>query len=168
MSMQDPNLMQFAICDYILSCQWHEMLRENIDHFEWSRVFRENLFHIAGSQNSLKMPSLTLLLALHLLLDQHHNEIRRQRAQWWHSDTLSALLSLCEGNPPVNGGFPTQKHSDAESWCFFVVSPNLLLNKDPIGLWFETSLYCCTSSCLVCAWVDIWRIYTYCRITLDI
>ena len=33
-------------------------------------------------------------------------------------ETISALLVLCEGNPPVNGGFPSQKASDAELWCF--------------------------------------------------
>ena len=29
---------------------------------------------------------------------------------WYHHDvdTLSALLSLCDGNPPVTGGFPSQ------------------------------------------------------------
>ena len=30
---------------------------------------------------------------------------------------FSALLALCVGNPPVTGGFPTQRASDAELWC---------------------------------------------------
>ena len=34
---------------------------------------------------------------------------------WWHHnmETLYALLSLCAGNPPVTGGFPTQRTSYA-------------------------------------------------------
>ena len=31
---------------------------------------------------------------------------------------ISALLALCVGNPPVTGGFPLAKASDAELWCF--------------------------------------------------
>ena len=30
---------------------------------------------------------------------------------WWHNqmETFFMLLALCEGNPPVNGGFPSQR-----------------------------------------------------------
>ena len=28
------------------------------------------------------------------------------------------LLALCEGNPPVTGGFPSQRASNAEHWSF--------------------------------------------------
>ena len=37
----------------------------------------------------------------------------------WHDDvmtchdTLSTLLALCEGNPPIIGGFPTQRAGNA-------------------------------------------------------
>ena len=31
----------------------------------------------------------------------------------WH-----ALLVLCEGNPPVTGGFPSQRASNMKFWCF--------------------------------------------------
>ena len=30
----------------------------------------------------------------------------------------SILLALCEGNPPVTGGFPSQRASNAELLCF--------------------------------------------------
>ena len=39
---------------------------------------------------------------------------------------LSALLALCEGNPPVTGGFPSQRASDD---VFVDVSLNKSLNK---------------------------------------
>ena len=31
--------------------------------------------------------------------------------------TLSALVALCEGNPPISGGFPSQRASGAKSVC---------------------------------------------------
>ena len=42
---------------------------------------------------------------------------------WWRHQmgTFSALLALCEGNPSVTGGFPSQgPHSDVfqRLWCF--------------------------------------------------
>ena len=33
-------------------------------------------------------------------------------------ETLSALAALCEGNPSVTSGFPSQRVSDADVWCF--------------------------------------------------
>ena len=33
-------------------------------------------------------------------------------------DTLYALLYLCDGNPPVASGFPSQRASIANIWCF--------------------------------------------------
>ena len=40
--------------------------------------------------------------------------------KWWHHDMvmLSSLLALCEGNPPVTGGFPSQRANNAELCCF--------------------------------------------------
>ena len=37
------------------------------------------------------------------------------QSTWWRHDreTFSALLALCEGNPPMTGGFPSQKASNA-------------------------------------------------------
>ena len=40
-------------------------------------------------------------------------------SQWRHSmGTLSNLLALCEGNPPMTGGFPSQGASNTQLWCF--------------------------------------------------
>ena len=39
------------------------------------------------------------------------------KLSWWQMDTFTALLALCEANPPVTGGFPSQwpgtRHFDA-------------------------------------------------------
>ena len=42
---------------------------------------------------------------------------------WWHGmGSLSALLALCEGNPPVTGGFTSQRASKQGFAVFFVIS----------------------------------------------
>ena len=42
----------------------------------------------------------------------------------WIQSLLVTLLALCEGNPPVTGGFPSQRDSNVKFWCVFVVSLN--------------------------------------------
>ena len=44
---------------------------------------------------------------------------------WWQMETFSALLALCEGNPPVTGGFPSQRPATQSFDIFF----DLRLNK---------------------------------------
>ena len=43
----------------------------------------------------------------------HHHYLQQQQLQPWHDDvikeTFSALLTFCEGNPPVTGEFPSQR-----------------------------------------------------------
>ena len=44
---------------------------------------------------------------------------------WRHAmKKLSALPTLCEGNPPVTGGFTTQRAGNADFEFFFDVSLN--------------------------------------------
>ena len=38
-----------------------------------------------------------------------------------HKHQISTLLSLCEGNPPITGGFPTQRNIKAEK-CFHLMT----------------------------------------------
>ena len=42
---------------------------------------------------------------------------------WAHDDIMTwklfpLYLPLCEGNPPVTGGFPSQRACGADLWCF--------------------------------------------------
>ena len=39
----------------------------------------------------------------------------------WH-ETLSELLAICVGNPPVTVGFPLQRHTNMERWLVIGVS----------------------------------------------
>ena len=64
---------------------------------------------------------------------------------WWHHQTetlSSALLALCEGNPPVTGGFPSPKASDAELWCFLWYAPEQTVERtiETPGIWDAIAL----------------------------
>ena len=50
---------------------------------------------------------------------------------WWRHqmETFSALLALCEGNPPVTGGFPSQKTVTQSFDIFFDQRLNKRLGK---------------------------------------
>ena len=64
---------------------------------------------------------------------------------WWrHQMEFSALLALCEGNPPVTGGSPQK----GQFWCFLLSPEQTVQQKietpviwDVIAL-IMTSLYC--------------------------
>ena len=51
---------------------------------------------------------------------------------WWRHqmETISALLALCKGNPPISGCFPSQKPEARRFW----------LRKRSRRRWFETPL----------------------------
>ena len=56
----------------------------------------------------------------HLLLVTSDCKVAfKGRWTWWHyqMESFSALLALCEANPPVTGGFPSQSPL-TRSWCF--------------------------------------------------
>ena len=62
---------------------------------------------------------------------------------WWHGmERLSTLLALCEGNPPVTGGFPSQRASNADLWGFLCCYSTGLLWSRPalMALHGNTSL----------------------------
>ena len=42
---------------------------------------------------------------------------------------LSAILVLCEGNPPVTGGFPSQRASNPELWWFLCCYPEYVVEQ---------------------------------------
>ena len=59
---------------------------------------------------------------------------------WWRHqmETFFALLALCEGNPPVPGGFPSQRLVTRSLDVFFDLRPNKRFSKQPRRRWFET------------------------------
>ena len=54
-------------------------------------------------------------------------------------ETYSTLTPICEGNPPVIGGFPSQRTGNAEFWCFICCTPERMVKqtlKLPV-IWHE-------------------------------
>ena len=74
------------------------------------------------------------LVFLFFLSDSFHIMSERKRCHvsicfpdipWWRHqmEAFSALLALCERNPPVTGGFSPTKASHAKLWCFLWSTP---------------------------------------------
>ena len=65
---------------------------------------------------------------------------KRLRRTWWlhQMETFFALLILCEGNPPVTGGFPSQRPVTRNFAVFFDLRLNKCLSKQSRRRWFET------------------------------
>ena len=61
---------------------------------------------------------------------------------WWRHqmETFSALLALCEGNPPVTDGFPPQRSETRSIDVFFDLRVNKWLSKQSRRRWFGTPL----------------------------
>ena len=61
------------------------------------------------------------------------------RPIWRHQmETFFTLLALCEGNPLVTGGFPSQRPVTRSFDVFFDLRLNKLLSKKSRRRWFET------------------------------
>ena len=66
-------------------------------------------------------------------IKHNFNSVSVGMALWRHQmELFSALLSLRNGNPPVRGRFLSQRTISTDLWCFFVVSLNMMLNKQSI------------------------------------
>ena len=72
-------------------------------------------------------------------------------------ETFSALLALCEGNPPVTGGFPSQRPVTRSFDIFFDLRLNKRLSKQSICRWFETPSRSLWRHCNDRAYVPITR-----------
>ena len=57
--------------------------------------------------------------------------------KWKH---FSALLALCDRNPPATGGFPSQRPVTRNIDVFVVRHPNKRVSKQSRRRWFETPL----------------------------
>ena len=74
---------------------------------------------------------------------------------WRHQmETVSALLAICEGNPPVTGGFLSQRASNTGFDDSFDVSLNKRLSKQTSRQWKETPGYSFWRHCN--AWFALW------------
>ena len=77
---------------------------------------------------------------------------------WWRHQiaTFSALLALCEGNPPVTGGFPSHSPVTRSFDVFFDVRLNKQLSRQSRRRWDETPY---GDQCCACWWAtDDWLV----------
>ena len=66
---------------------------------------------------------------------------KRFRRTWWRHEmeTFSALLALCEGNPPVTGGFPSQRPiTQRFDFSLICARTNGWANNRDDWMWLET------------------------------
>ena len=55
----------------------------------------------------------------------------------WHENAFNTILVLGEAKPPFTNGVPSQRASNAEFWCIFLVILNQPLDRQPSYRWFE-------------------------------
>ena len=73
---------------------------------------------------------------------------------WWRHqmETFFVLLALCEGNPSVTGGFPSQRPVTRSVDVFFDLRPCKRLSKQSRRQWFENA------SRLLWRFCDVWKL----------
>ena len=78
-------------------------------------------------------------LDMHSFRVGHFSKKKKKHYPWWRHqmETFSAFLVLCEGNPPVTGGFPLQRSVTQSSDVFFDLRPNKRLSKQTRTPWLE-------------------------------
>ena len=76
---------------------------------------------------------------------------------WWchQMETFSLLLALCEGNPLVTAGFPSQRPVMQSFDVFFDLCLNKWLSKQSRCWWFEMPLHLLWRHCFY--WLYTWR-----------
>ena len=92
------------------------------------------LFHPPNTREAYKMQSQRLW---------HYKQHKRDKQDFvgrhHNMETLSVLLSFCEGNPPVTGRFPSQRTSNTELWCFYCH-----VSKQAIVKWWKFEMPWCS------------------------
>ena len=91
------------------------------------KIMRNSKMHmsILNSYNVLFLSSIITKLSdliFYHQIDLHPVFYDLDVIAWWrhHMATLSLLLTLCEGNPPVTGGFPSERASSTKLWFFYM------------------------------------------------
>ena len=95
------------------------------------------------------------------------NEYSAPQYSWWRHqmETFSALLALCEGNPPATGGFPSQRPVTRSFDVFFNLRLNKCLGKQSIRRRFETPSRSLWRDCIVSeSQCDFFNCRIYCTV----
>ena len=107
---------------------------------------------------NLQLPSTKYLLASCKCYTLLWKQCCLQNTPWWRHqmEAFSGSLSICAGNSPVTGEFPSP--SDVELFDdFFDLCLNKRLSKQLLWYWFETPsrpLWCHCSAITMTLWVS--------------
>ena len=76
-----------------------------------------------------------------VVLPRHSFGVSVVTTTWWRyqTETISAILALCAGNPSVIGEFPSQRPVTRSFAVFFDMRLNKQLSKQSRRRWFETT-----------------------------
>ena len=126
-----PEPIIWATPVHVLSCsniwsQWANIVPVFID-----RQYHLSTYFFFPAQTDGIMKSIVANGSRSKGSNTHHDVIK------W--ETSSASLALCEGNPPVTDGLPSQRPVTQSFGVFFDLRLNKSLAKQSRHRWFETS-----------------------------
>ena len=97
-------------------------------------------------------------------IDEHKSISVNENTQHMMTTSIgNILLDLCDGNPPVTGGFPSQRPVTRSFDVFFDMRMNKRLSKQSRCRWFETppsSLWC---HCNIDEITSVWNVISVLR-----
>ena len=103
----------------------------------------KSLLHIGPQSEGLICQNINFSCIVYFFLETAiigADEIPSLSWTWWRHqmETFSAILTLCAGNSPVTGEFPSQRPVTRSFGVFFVLRLNKRLSKQSKRRWFET------------------------------
>ena len=100
---------------------------------QWKKVTAVTFFRCPTMSQTLPWNS-------HPRMPRNSTSATQVDCAWWRHqmETFSALLTICAGNSPVPGEFPTQRPVTRSFDVFFDLRLNKRLRKQSWGWWFET------------------------------
>ena len=134
-------LMTFCLIWFPIADAISQTFSPESDKMFWqisSAILENNLLTLWHSGSDFHLPmSLWCITAFLIILTP------QMAYAWWHHqmETFYAFLRLCEGNPLVTGGFPSQMPVTQSIDVFFDLHLDKLLSKQSRHQWFEMPLH---------------------------
>ena len=88
-------------------------------------------FYVGQGTHLVLVEKSQIIKAIWSILLKHHFDLKvldwvllSWMLSWWCCNNMEKiLLTLCKGNPPVTGGFPSQRASNVDLWYFLCCQP---------------------------------------------
>ena len=111
----------------------------NADIVTMSWSFQERKYTSCQNLGSLRVLQVSTILQNITIVTQINKDAPTITAKsWWRHqmEAFSALLTLCAGNSPITGEFPSQRPVTRSFDVFFDLRLNKRLSKQSRGRWF--------------------------------